>query len=63
MDTRIEKPWYQSKRFWFNLLTLGLGIFTSLGTSGVIDGKVIAIAAPIGNLLLNQITDGAKLTS
>ena len=62
MEVRNEKPWYASKRFWFNLLTLGIGIFATLGQNGIVDEKVIAIGVPVGNLILNQLTDGAKIT-
>jgi hypothetical protein len=61
MDVRTNKPFWLSKRFWWNLLTLGFGAASILGAQGVIPGETMAIVNPIGNLILNQISDGAKL--
>ena len=63
MEVRESKPWWRSKRFWWNLLTLGLGITSVLGQQGVIPGEAMAIVNPIGNLVLNQITAGEKITA
>lgn len=62
-QVRPEKPFWQSKRFWFNLLTLGLGVAGTLGTAGIIPASAMAVVNPVGNLVLNQLSDGAKLTA
>lgn len=60
-DFRIEKEFWKSKRFWWNILTLGLGVLGGLGDAGVISGQAMAVINPVGNMILNQVTDGAIL--
>lgn len=59
METRASKPWYKSTRTWFNLL-MGLGAVAA--QQGLIPADAVASVGTIGNLFLNQITDGAKIT-
>lgn len=58
-EVRISKPWYKSWRTWFNLL---MGCSAVAAQQGLIPPAVIAAVAPIGNMILNQISDGAKIT-
>lgn len=59
MEIRNSKPWYQSWRTWFNLL---MGVGTVAAQQGLIPAETVAAVGTIGNLVLNQITDGAKIT-
>lgn len=58
-DFRGSKPWYTSWRTWFNLL---MGISAVAAQQGIIPPSVVAAVTPIGNIILNQITDGARIT-
>lgn len=59
---RKRKPFYQSKRFWMNTLLAALGLASDLSGAGVINGPTGLIVGAASNLLLNQFSDGAKLT-
>jgi hypothetical protein len=60
--TRKTKPFWQSKRFWGNFLLTGLGIVSELAGNGTINGSTGLIVGAVSNVLLNSVSDGAKLT-
>ena len=60
--SRKTKPFYQSKRFWGNALLTGLGVVSQLAGDGTIHGSTGLIVGALSNVLLNQFSDGAKLT-
>lgn len=59
MEPRVEKPWYKSKRMWFNIV---MGIGAVLAQHNVIPADAVAGVGAIGNVILNSVSDGAKLT-
>ena len=63
MEIRSTVPWYKSKRVWWNFITIALGIGQHLSDGGGIPAGTMEIINPLGNLLLNQLTDGAKITA
>ena len=62
METRVVKPFWESSRFWWNIGTVLIAIVQGLAGAGVIPDEALAIVNPIGNVILNQRSDGARLT-
>jgi len=62
VEVRIAKPFWESSRFWWNLVTVLVAVVQALAGSGVIPTEALAIINPIGNVILNQRSDGARLT-
>ena len=59
---QIEKSFWRSRRFWFNAITVALGLAGHFADAGILSAGTMAIVNPVGNLILNQVSDGAKLT-
>lgn len=57
------KPWYRSKTFWFNVVTLIVAIATLAADPSLVkDMNVVAGAAgvvTVGNIILRMLTDTA----
>lgn len=45
-----------SKVFWFNLITMGLEIFSLVTNTYTVDPKIVALVIGIGNIFLRTIT-------
>ena len=63
MELRVIKPFWESKRFWWNVGAVILAVVQSLTGTGVIPEEVMAVVGALGNVVLNQKSDGARLTA
>ena len=55
------KPWFKSKTFWLQILTLVLGVLAVVGQSELIPPKTVlvitSLVVPIVNVFLRWLTD------
>ena len=52
-----SKEWFKSKTFWFNALTVGLGIVEVVSKTYPIPPQILALINGFGNMFLRMITN------
>jgi hypothetical protein len=52
----MDKQWYQSKTFWFNVITMLIGIIQVISKSYPISPELLALIVGVGNLILRSLS-------
>ena len=52
----MQKEFYQSKTFWFNVLTIGLGIIEVITKTYPVSPEILVLINGVGNLFLRMLS-------